>query len=299
MKIVRQRDIKDCGVCSLASIIEYYGGYISLEKLRLDTKTTNEGTTALNIIEASKKYGFDAIGIKVSNLKDPKIFLPAIAHMVQKNGVNHYVVIYKITDKKVILMDPAKGKVVKTKDEFYEEWSHILLIFRPKRKIAIFQKENSLFNIFFKILFHEKKLFLLIFLTSIFMIAFSIVSSYHFQIMINAINKKYYITYIKLLGILFGIVVILKLIFTYIRSYLENYLNKNIDCLLNSNFIEHIFNLPLEVITSRTSGEIITRVNELNNIKNLFTEIFIACFLDLLLLLTAMPLLYNISSKLF
>src|SRR5690625_3119544 len=105
MKIVRQRDIKDCGVCSLASIIEYYGGYISLEKLRLDTKTTNEGTTALNIIEASKKYGFDAIGIKVSNLKDPKIFLPAIAHMVQKNGVNHYVVIYKITDKKVILMD--------------------------------------------------------------------------------------------------------------------------------------------------------------------------------------------------
>ena len=299
MKIVRQRDIKDCGVCSLASIIEYYGGYISLEKLRLDTKTTNEGTTALNIIEASKKYGFDAIGIKVSNLKDPKIFLPAIAHMVQKNGVNHYVVIYKITDKKVILMDPAKGKVVKTKDEFYEEWSHILLIFRPKRKIAIFQKENSLFNIFFRILFHEKKLFLLIFLTSIFMIAFSIVSSYHFQIMINAINKKYYITYIKLLGILFGIVVILKLIFTYIRSYLENYLNKNIDCLLNSNFIEHIFNLPLEVITSRTSGEIITRVNELNNIKNLFTEIFIACFLDLLLLLTAMPLLYNISNKLF
>ena len=298
MKIVRQRDIKDCGICSLASIISYYKGYVSLEKLRLDTKTSNEGTTALNIIEASKKYGFDAMGVKVSNLSDSQIFLPAIAHISEKNGFNHYVVIYKITDKKVILMDPAKGKVVKTKDEFYENWSHVLLLFRPKRKIAVFQKENSLFNIFFKILLHEKKLFLTIILVSIFLILFTIANSYYFQVMINAINQNYYVTYLKLFGVLFGIFVILKLIFQYIRSYLENYLNKNIDCLLNSNFIEHIFNLPLEVITSRTSGEIITRVNELNNIKNLFSEIFITCFLDLLLMLTAVPLLYSISNKL-
>ena len=84
--------------------------------------------TALNIIEASKKYGFDAVGIKVANLKDEKIKLPAIAHMQLKNGVNHYVVIYKITNNKVILMDPARGKVVKNKDDFYEEWSHVLLL---------------------------------------------------------------------------------------------------------------------------------------------------------------------------
>ena len=299
MKIIRQRDFKDCGVCSLASIIEYYGGYVSLEKLRLDTKATNEGTTALNIIEASKKYGFDAMGIKVANLTNENVSLPAIAHMQGKNGLNHYVVIYKITNDKVILMDPAKGKVVKSKDDFYEEWSHILLIFHPQRKITVFQKENTLIGIFLKIIMQEQKLFILIIISSIFLIVFTIIGSYYFQVMIDAINLNYPLLYLKIFVVVFGLLVILKLVFGYLRRYFENYLNKNIDCLLNSNFLNHIFNLPLEVITSRTSGEIITRVSELANIKNLFTEIFITCLLDFALMLTSLPLLYSISNKLF
>lgn len=299
MKIIRQRDFKDCGVCSLASIIEYYGGYVSLEKLRLDTKATNEGTTALNIIEASKKYGFDAMGIKVANLTNENVSLPAIAHMQGKNGLNHYVVIYKITNDKVILMDPAKGKVVKSKDDFYEEWSHILLIFHPQRKITVFQKENTLIGIFLKIIMQEQKLFILIIISSIFLIVFTIIGSYYFQVMIDAINLNYPLIYLKIFVVVFGLLVILKLVFGYLRRYFENYLNKNIDCLLNSNFLNHIFNLPLEVITSRTSGEIITRVSELANIKNLFTEIFITCLLDFALMLTSLPLLYSISNKLF
>ena len=299
MKIIRQRDFKDCGVCSLASIIEHYNGYVSLEKIRLDVKASNEGTTALNIIEASKKYGFDGIGIKVNSLEDSKIKLPAIAHINLKNGLQHYVVIYKITKNKVILMDPAKGKVVKTKQEFYNEWSKVLLIFYPKSKIITLKKESNLFRIFLDILLKEKRLFITIIIMSIFMMIFTIISSYYFQVMINSITSNYYIMYLKIFVIIFGIVTILKLIFTYLRSYLENHLNKNIDCLLNSSFIKHIFNLPLEVITSRTSGEIITRVNELANIKNLFTDIFISCILDFLLMFASVPLLLNISKDLF
>lgn len=299
MKIIRQRDFKDCGVCSLASIIEHYNGYVSLEKIRLDVKASNEGTTALNIIEASKKYGFDGIGIKVNSLEDSKIKLPAIAHINLKNGLQHYVVIYKITKNKVILMDPAKGKVVKTKQEFYNEWSKVLLIFYPKSKIITLKKESNLFSIFLDILLKEKRLFITIIIMSIFMMIFTIISSYYFQVMINSITSNYYIMYLKIFVIIFGIVTILKLIFTYLRSYLENHLNKNIDCLLNSSFIKHIFNLPLEVITSRTSGEIITRVNELANIKNLFTDIFISCILDFLLMFASVPLLLNISKDLF
>lgn len=42
--IVKQHDIKDCGACSLLSIIKYYGGYVPVEKIREDTNTTKEGT---------------------------------------------------------------------------------------------------------------------------------------------------------------------------------------------------------------------------------------------------------------
>ena len=75
MIVVRQRDEKDCGVCALLSIIRYYKGSVPLEKIRLDAKTTNEGTTALNLILASQKYGFEAVGVKLNNIYDIKQFL--------------------------------------------------------------------------------------------------------------------------------------------------------------------------------------------------------------------------------
>lgn len=299
MKIIKQRDLKDCGVCSLASIIQNYGGYVSLERIRLDTKTTNNGTNALNIIEASKKYGFDAIGIKVPNLENDAIKLPAIAHLTLKNGYNHYVVIYKITKNKVIIMDPSKGKVVKSKKDFYQNWTNVLLIFYPKRKITVFEKGENLLNLFIKIIYHEKKLFIYIIIFSIFLTIFTVIGSYYFQIMVEAITLNYHKSYLKFFVIVFGLALILKLIFNYIREYLENYINKNIDCLLNVNFINHIFNLPLEVIVSRSAGEIMLRVNELANLKNLFSDIFISCLLDFMLMFISIPLLYNISSSLF
>ena len=299
VKIIRQRDIRDCGACSLASIIQHYGGYVSIERIRLDARVSNDGTDALSLIEAARKYGFDAFGKKVKSLDDSDIKLPAIAHINLKSGVQHYVVIYKIAKNKVVLMDPAKGKVVMDKNEFNRSWSKVIIIMYPKTKIISFKKESTLFSIFMNVLLQEKKLFFLIVVMSIFMMLFTIASSYYFQVMLDSITQNYYVAYLRLFVLIFAVITILKLAFTYMRNYLEVHLNKNIDCILNASFLNHTFNLPLEVITSRTSGEIITRVNELANIKNLFTEIFISCILDFLLMFASIPLLISISKNLF
>lgn len=298
MKIIRQRDEKDCGVCSLLSIIRYYNGNVPLEQLRLDAKTSNEGTTAWNLIVASKKYGFDAMGMQVENIRDIKR-LPAIAHMNLKKGFNHYVVIEKITKDKIILMDPAKGKVIKSLCEFQNEWSGVVLLFYPKQKIVVLKNEVTLFKIFKKIFASEKKIIKIIVLVSFLLTIFTIVLGYYFQMFNSLYMDKYPINYLKVLVIIFSSITCLKLFLTYYRSYLENHLNKNIDCLITSDFLKHLFNLPLKVITSRKSGEILSRVNELTSIKGLITEIFIAYSLDFLLVLITTFLLISINGKLF
>ena len=95
MEVVKQRDLRDCGVCSLASIIKHYNGFVPLEKLRIDTFTTKEGTNAYNLMKAAKNYGFDAYGIKMDAnylFKEPLV-LPAIVHLQLKNGSEHFSVI--------------------------------------------------------------------------------------------------------------------------------------------------------------------------------------------------------------
>ncbi len=298
MKIVRQQDEKDCGVCSLLSIIRYYKGNVPLEQLRLDARTNNEGTTALNLVLASQKYGFDAVGMKVENLNDIKR-LPAIAHLNLKKGYSHYVVIEKVTKDKIILMDPAKGKVVKFLWEFQKEWSGVVLIFYPKQKIIVLKNEVTLFTILKKIFVSEKNLIKIIVLVSFLLTIFTIALGYYFQMFNSLYLNKYPINYLKVLVLVFAIFTCFKLFLTYYRSYLENHLNKNIDCLITSDFLKHLFNLPLNVITSRKSGEILSRVNELTSIKGLITEIFITYTLDFLIVVITTFLLIRISSKLF
>ena len=63
IKVVLQDGVKDCGICSLLSIIRYYGGEVSKEYLREITNTTKDGVSFYMLIEAAKKIGFDAIGV--------------------------------------------------------------------------------------------------------------------------------------------------------------------------------------------------------------------------------------------
>jgi len=154
MEIVKQRDLKDCGACSLQSIILNYKGFVPLEKIRLDTYTDKDGTNALHLINAGKKYGFDSYGIKLTTkeLLNKNIILPAIAHLTLKSGVNHFVVIYKITKHKLTIMDPAKGKVIMRKDDFLDVWTNVILFFHPREKILKYSKDKSLSNLFWRIL---------------------------------------------------------------------------------------------------------------------------------------------------
>ncbi len=70
--IVLQEGNKDCGAASLLSIIRYYGGDISLDRLTEMTKTTKEGTNFYNLSEASSKLGLMAKSYKASDVSQIK-----------------------------------------------------------------------------------------------------------------------------------------------------------------------------------------------------------------------------------
>jgi ATP-binding cassette subfamily B protein len=296
--LVKQHDIRDCGICCLESIIKHYGGYIPLETLRLETKTNKLGTSAYNIIKTAKKIGFDATGLKLKNIKTEHIILPAIAHIVTEKGLNHFVVIYKINKDKIYIMDPAKGFIKESLKDFNKKWTNIILIFKPYKKIP-FNDNNKIFNqIFLKLIKNNKKSIIKILLINIFLTAISIISSYFLKIAISNIEDTY-ITSIILIISIFGIISFYKVLLNFIKNELSIYLNKNIDCTIIPDFIDHIFNLPSNVITSRSSGEILTRINELKNIKELFSEILISLLLNITLCISSIFFLIELNNKLF
>ena len=110
--IVLQESNSDCGAASLLSIIRYYGGDVSLDRLTEITKTTKGGTNFYNINLAANRFNLITKCYKVDNIEKLKeISAPFIVQM-NNNDYNHFVVVYKIINNKVIIMDPSCGKCV-------------------------------------------------------------------------------------------------------------------------------------------------------------------------------------------
>ena len=296
---IRQHDIKDCGAACLLSIIKFYNGNISLEKIRMDTFISKDGITAFNLVNAAKKYGFDSYGIRITfdELKKGNVLLPAVAYLELENGLRHYVVVYKITNKYVLVMDPAKGMVKVKHEIFARDFKNVLLIFSPISKVVKYEDSNKLYDIFINFIKSDKKLIINLFITSLLLTIVSIFISFYMKIILNSAQynlKSLFITFV----IIFFILNLIKVVFSYLRNYYETYLNKNIDVKLIPSFIEHIFNLPLSAISNRTTGEIITRVQELENIKEILANMFITLVLNLLMAIVSWFVLMFINWKL-
>ncbi|GHT71024.1 ABC transporter ATP-binding protein [Bacteroidia bacterium] len=114
-----QMDAKDCGPACLKIISKYYGKYYSLQYLRDLCGITKEGVSFMDISYAAEKIGLRSISFKAS-LEDLRIrvLLPCIVHW--KN--DHFIVVYKITNNKIYVSDPAKGLLSYSFEEFQTDW---------------------------------------------------------------------------------------------------------------------------------------------------------------------------------
>ncbi|MBE6148808.1 MAG: peptidase domain-containing ABC transporter [Firmicutes bacterium] len=298
MVIIRQQDAKDCGPCALKSIIEYYGGYVSLERIREHAYTSYEGTSVYHLVQAAKKYGFDAIAKKYLDNQIKNIKLPAIVHVRYANGQTHFMCLYELAKEKIILMDPAKGKVYLTYEEFNNIFTGIVIEFSAKNEIVCLEKESNIYTLFFNLIKQNKKLCFNLLGCSILLTVLTIFSGLYFKVGYEYLQNGVYENTLKYLIYLFLTIFILKVLFGFFKNYYENHINKNIDVSIFSTFIVHVFKLPLKVINTRSVGEFISRINELGSIKDIFSKLFISCFLELILSVGAIIIMFYINQRL-
>lgn len=142
--IVIQGGCKECGAACLLSIIRYYGGDASLDRLVDMTKTTKDGTNFYNMSEAITKFNIIAKCYKCDDIdKIKNISLPFIAQ-INNNNYNHFVVVYKIFDNKIIVMDPSKGRCNLDTFDFFNNWTGNIMLFEKINAIPNYDNEKIL-----------------------------------------------------------------------------------------------------------------------------------------------------------
>ena len=297
---VRQDDLKDCGVCSLLTIIKTYGGWVSKEYLRELTKTTKKGTNAFYLLEAGKKLGFTTKALKGDVLDLNKNMLPCIVHVVLDNSYQHFVVVMNINKKRNIITvsDPAKGIMKYKLEEFNKITTNQYLIFIPNKKIPYLKKNNEVFNNIIEIVFKHKYIFLSILLFSFIYTLINIITAYNFQIIIEHVLNYSSKNNLNLFFFMFLFLYSLKVAIDLIRNNLLIFINHALDNKLIMNIYKHIISLPYLFYKTRTTGEVISRINDLGDIKESISKIIMTFFVDLILVIFVFVILCNINFKL-
>ena len=279
-------------------IINFYGGNLPIDQIRDLTKTDKNGTTAFHIIEACKSIGFNAEGIKTSleQLNKENLILPCIAHVVIDGKYKHFVVIYKIDfkNKKIIIADPSCSIKKIIFSEFQKMWSGVLITLYPLKKLPLTQNISFIDFLLEIIKLHKTFVFNIIML-SIFITIFSVISSFYMKNILDAINYNN----LTIIFIFFLFINIFKILSDFFRNKLLIYLNQKIDLLLTLDTYKKIISLPYNYYHTRTTGDIISRVNDLSIIRNMITKVSLSLFIDLPLALVTFIIFYIINTKLF
>lgn len=293
---VIQDGIKECGAACLLSIIKYYGGNVSLERLLELTNTTKEGTNFYNIQQAANEIGLISKGYKVENIdKLNSVEKPFISQIV-KNNYKHFVVVYKIRNDKITIMDPAKGMIKITKEEFDKIWTGYILIFELYKKLPIYDENNYIFTILKYVIYNNKKIIINLISLTFLITLFTCIYSYYFK---TIIDKVIYTNKLNLviITIIFLIIFFIKTFIEYLRNNLLLYLNQKIDLSIITTTVSKMISLPYSYYKNKTTGEMISRINDLFYIKNVISKIIITIFLDTILSIFTLIILFNISKS--
>ena len=299
--LVRQDESKDCGVSTISMILKYYGGYVKKQDLIDMTKTNKKGTTAFNIKKTLIELGFEASGVecKLTDIDKNNIILPCIANVTIDKSYKHFIVIYEINFNKkyLVIGDPADKIKKVTFKEFNKIFNNILIICYPIKNIPL-QQNTSLISFIKNIIIPYKKILLNIFILSLFITLFSIVTSFYTEYMINSLNF-YSKNYLLFIFYIFFSIHILKIISNFFRNKLLLIINQKIDLKLTIDVFNKIIKLPYSYYQNRTTGDVVSRINDLESIRDMIAKVSISTFVDLPLTLLSIIVLFLINKTLF
>ncbi len=296
---VKQRDMTDCGAACLASVSAYYNLSLPVARIRQFAGTDKKGTNVLGLVEAAGKMGFLAKGVRGdwdSLFKIPK---PAIAHVIVKKILHHYVVLIKTTDKYIEIMDPMDGEIHKIEhEEFKKEWTGVLVLITPGEKFVIKNEKISTQTRFWNIIKPNRGILLQSLTGALVFSVLGLAMSIYVGKLVDNVLPGGNLSLLNLLGLAMIIVIALRILLNFFQTIFVLKTGQEIDAKLILGYYQHLLKLPQTFFDSMRTGEIISRIGDAVKIRVFVNDVSINFILNIFILIVSFTLMFTFFWKL-
>ena len=290
-KYIGQQETKDCAVACLYNIISSHNGNISINKLNFMLKTDKDGTSVYNVVEVANKLGLEAEAYRCELNDLCSLEYPIMAHIKIDGKYNHFVIIDELVDDEMTVFDPIRGYIKYEPEDFCKEWTNVIITFKKTDKLI--KEDDSLFTNLFTYIKNNKKLLFVVLCISLIFSLFSIIHSLYLSYLYKNPNVSFIIC------VIFIFLCILKLILNFYRS------TKILDYLrtFDNNIMYRVYNkllsLPLIYHHNRPVGDVISRINDISNIREFISSISFTFIIDVIYILMISFILFIINKLVF
>ncbi len=296
---IKQSDITDCGAACLASVAAYYKLKLPVARIRQLAGTDKKGTNVLGLVEAAGRMGFLAKGVKGdwdSLFKIPK---PCIAHVVVKEVLQHYVVLFKTTDKYIEIMDPADGELHRIPhDEFRKQWTGIMVLIVPGEKFRVGNRKTSLSTRLFELIKPNRGILIQSLVGALVFSVLGLAMSVYVGKLVDNVLPGGNLNLLNLLGAAMVIIILMRLVLNLFQTIFILKTGQKIDATLILGYYQHLLKLPQTFFDNMRTGEIISRIGDAVKIRVFVNDVSISLVLNVFILIVSFALMFTYYWKL-
>ncbi|MGB7442759.1 MAG: peptidase domain-containing ABC transporter [Coleofasciculaceae cyanobacterium] len=274
-QIVLQHSEEDCGAACIATIAKHYGRTFALGRVREAVGTGSRGTTLLGLSRGAETLGFNVRQVKANpQVLDQlhKVPLPAIIHW---KGY-HWVVFYGQKRQKYVIADPGVGIRYLSCQEFIAGWGNgIMLLLQPDESRFGEQPNDKVggFSRYLTRVWPYRFILAQAIAINIAIGLLSLASPLMMQLLTDDVLVRGDTQLLTTVAI--GVIAmnLFRSAIGLVQSHLIGHFGQRLQLGLILEYGRKLLHLPLSYFEGRRSGEVVSRIADVNAINDLVSQI--------------------------
>lgn len=287
LPMIVQHDQMDCGAACLAMILKFYGKTISISRLRGMLGVSIDGSSVADLERVGTAMGMECAAVEVDLTNLEGLRLPAIALME-----HHFVVVFNVEEDEVLICDPGVGRLRISHEEFSRSYSGITLLFKTTDAFAKLSNDSFRFWRYLTLLKGSEKDLERAAVTVLFLFLLNLGYPLFMQLLFDEVLIKQNANLLSLFLLGFVAISSAQVAAEMVRDYLFLNFAAKFDAKFNSVFLRHAMALPVSYFAIRRTGDFLSRLDELENIRDFFSGRTFVLMVNLLSILVFGTALY-------